>query len=153
MSARRVVAPAAAAAQAREWTRAGERVVLAIGSFDLLGASHARSLAAARARGDRLIALVRDDAAVALRLGAGRPVIEAAERARLVAARRGVDRVVVAGEREAREMVRLVRSEAAPGSPQVPIETDPALAAPGAGEGAALPDLVARVRARAGPAG
>jgi rfaE bifunctional protein nucleotidyltransferase chain/domain len=94
-SASRVVTVEAAAKDAAKWRESGERVVLANGVFDLLHVGHARYLAGARERGDRLIVAVNGDRAAARQKGAGRPVLPAAERARIVAAFAGVDRVVV----------------------------------------------------------
>jgi len=91
----RVVTRARAAARAAEWRAAGERVVLANGVFDLLHVGHVRYLEGARALGTRLIVAVNGDRAAAELKGAGRPVLPAAERARLVAALRAVDAVVI----------------------------------------------------------
>jgi bifunctional ADP-heptose synthase (sugar kinase/adenylyltransferase) len=98
MTGARVGGAGAAARQARSWRASGERVALADGSFDLLGAAHARFLAEARGDAHRLVVAVLDDASAHARLGAGRPVTRAAERARLVAALRGVDHVVICDE-------------------------------------------------------
>ncbi len=95
MTARRIVGVDPALDLAARWAAAGERVVLVRGSFDLLDAPMARALAAARVRGARLIVAVRDDVSASRRLGAGRPVVPVDERARVVAALRGVDVVVV----------------------------------------------------------
>ena len=94
-TARKVVALDEAAAAIAAWRRAGQRVVLATGAFDLMGAAHARALTDARATAERLVVGVLDDRAAAEALGAGGPVVAAEERARLVAALRVVDRVVV----------------------------------------------------------
>jgi rfaE bifunctional protein nucleotidyltransferase chain/domain len=97
-TAERVVSRDAAVATAAAWRRAGERVVLANGVFDLLHVGHARYLAGARTLGDRLIVAVNGDRSAAAQKGPGRPVQGAAERARLVAALSSVDRVVVFDE-------------------------------------------------------
>jgi len=94
----RVVSRDAAVAAAAAWRRAGERVVLANGVFDLLHVGHARYLAGARMLGDRLIVAVNGDGSAAAQKGPGRPVQGAAERARLVAALSSVDCVVVFDE-------------------------------------------------------
>ena len=77
-----------------EWKRAGQRVVLANGVFDLLHVGHVRYLAGARALGDRLVVAVNGDRSAHALKGEGRPVQGAEERAGLVAALRGVDLVV-----------------------------------------------------------
>jgi len=66
------------------------------GVFDLLHTGHVALLEAARAEGDVLVVGINSDAS-ARRLGKGadRPVVPAAERARLVAALAAVDCVVL----------------------------------------------------------
>jgi bifunctional ADP-heptose synthase (sugar kinase/adenylyltransferase) len=95
VTANRVAKAADVLRAAGEWRARGERVALADGAFDLLSPEHARFLAEVRAGVGRLVVVVLDDRAAAERLGPGRPVTPAAERARLVAALRGVDRVVL----------------------------------------------------------
>lgn len=75
--------------------RRGRRLVLANGCFDLLHAGHVRYLEAAKREGDLLAVGVNSDASVAALKGAGRPLLPAAERARLVAALAAVDYVVL----------------------------------------------------------
>jgi rfaE bifunctional protein nucleotidyltransferase chain/domain len=94
-AASRLVDRAGAADAARRWREAGERVVLANGVFDLLHVGHVRYLAAARSLGDRLIVAVNGDRSTAASKGPGRPVLGERDRAALVAALRGVDRVVL----------------------------------------------------------
>lgn len=69
------------------------------GVFDLLHAGHVALLEAARGEGDALIVGVNSDASVR-RLGKGpdRPLVAAAERARLLAALAAVDCVVLFDE-------------------------------------------------------
>lgn len=98
MTGRRLVEVDGALALVAGWIAARERVALLRGSFDLLAAGDVRSLTAARGGAARVLVAVRDDAGAARHLGAGRPVVGAAERARLVAALRGVDAVVIADD-------------------------------------------------------
>ena len=77
------------------WRESGETVVLASGTFELLHAGHVRELIDARRRGTRLVVAVSGDRSSAARLGPGRPVVTARDRAALVAALRGVDCAVV----------------------------------------------------------
>jgi rfaE bifunctional protein nucleotidyltransferase chain/domain len=87
---------------------AGRRMAFANGCFDLLHVGHVRYLQGAAAEADRLIVAVNDDASVAALKGAGRPVQPAAERAEMVAALRGVDYVVVFGDRTVERLLRLL---------------------------------------------
>jgi len=98
VTARRILDVDPALALVARWAAAGERVVLVRGCFDLLDAPAARAVTAAHGRAARVILAVRDDASAARRLGDARPVVGAAERARVVAALRGVDAVVVADD-------------------------------------------------------
>jgi len=74
---------------------AGRTIAFANGCFDVLHAGHVRYLVGAAAEGDRLIVAVNDDGAVAGLKGPGRPVLDAAARAEVVAALRVVDYVVI----------------------------------------------------------
>jgi len=105
----RVVSREDARRQAAGWRAAGEVVVLANGVFDLLHVGHARYLAGAAALGTRLIVAVNGDASAHALKGAGRPVMPAAERARLVAALRPVDLVVVFEEPTADRLIEELR--------------------------------------------
>jgi rfaE bifunctional protein nucleotidyltransferase chain/domain len=75
--------------------REGRSVVWTNGCFDLLHAGHARSLRAAKAKGDVLFVGVNSDPSTRRLKGYGRPVVPAAERAELVAALDCVDYVTV----------------------------------------------------------
>lgn len=90
-----------AVAQVARWRSAGECVVFANGVFDLVHVGHARYLEGARAQGARLVVGVNSDRSAAELKGAGRPVLDARERALLIAALRVVDLVVVFDERSA----------------------------------------------------
>ena len=72
----------------------GERVVFTNGCFDLLHAGHVELLESAAALGDILVVGLNSDASVRRLKGPGRPLVPQAERARLLAALRAVDRVV-----------------------------------------------------------
>ena len=74
---------------------AGCTIALANGCFDLLHVGHVRYLQGAAAEADRLIVAVNGDASVRALKGARRPILQAADRAELVLAVRGVDYVVV----------------------------------------------------------
>src|SRR4051794_18953542 len=99
-----------AAAAARD-RAAGRRLVFANGCFDLLHVGHVRYLQAAAAEGDRLIVAINDDRSVADLKGAGRPAMPAAERAELVGALRGVDYVVIFGDRNVERLLMLLKPD------------------------------------------
>jgi D-glycero-beta-D-manno-heptose 1-phosphate adenylyltransferase len=80
---------------ASAWRRAGKRIVLANGCFDLLHVGHVRYLQSARALGDALVVGLNSDAAVRRLKGPGRPLMPVAERAEIVGALSAVDAVVV----------------------------------------------------------
>ena len=78
-----------------EWRRAGERITLANGNFDLLHVGHVRYLRGAKALGGRLVVAINSDASVRALKGEGRPIMPAEERAEIVAALADVDAVVI----------------------------------------------------------
>jgi len=82
-------------ARVQEARAAGRSVALANGCFDILHVGHLRYLEGARAEADVLVAGVNGDASVRRLKGEGRPILDARERALLVAALRAVDHVVV----------------------------------------------------------
>src|SRR5215510_14131646 len=96
---------------AATWRRAGRRVVLANGCFDLLHVGHVRYLSAARALGDALIVGVNSDASVARLKGPGRPLMPAAERAEVVGALRAVDAVVLFDEDNVEDLIARLRPD------------------------------------------
>jgi rfaE bifunctional protein nucleotidyltransferase chain/domain len=77
--------------------RPAPRIVLANGLFDVLHVGHLRYLRGAKCLGDVLVVAVNDDRSARRLRGPGRPLVPAADRARLVAAVRGVDAVLVFG--------------------------------------------------------
>jgi D-beta-D-heptose 7-phosphate kinase / D-beta-D-heptose 1-phosphate adenosyltransferase len=76
----------------------GGRLVATGGCFDLLHTGHVRILRQARELGDALVVLLNSDASVRALKGAGRPVMAAEDRARVLAALACVDAVVVFDE-------------------------------------------------------
>ena len=94
---------------AAEARRAGRRVVLANGCFDLLHVGHTRYLRDARACGDLLIVALNSDASVRRIKGPGRPVLEEQARARMVAAFASVDCLVIFEEDDVRALIAELR--------------------------------------------
>jgi rfaE bifunctional protein nucleotidyltransferase chain/domain len=97
------------AARVAEARRAGRTVALANGCFDVLHVGHVRYLEGARAEADVLVVGVNADDSVRRLKGAGRPVQPAEDRARLVAALRAVDHVVVFEEDDVRRLLLTLR--------------------------------------------
>jgi rfaE bifunctional protein nucleotidyltransferase chain/domain len=94
-----------------EWRRAGERVTLANGNFDLLHVGHVRYLRAAKALGGKLVVAINSDESVRSLKGEGRPVMPAEERAEIVAALADVDAVVVFTELDVRAIIREIHPD------------------------------------------
>jgi D-glycero-beta-D-manno-heptose 1-phosphate adenylyltransferase len=94
-----------------EWRRAGERVTLANGNFDLLHVGHVRYLRGAKALGGRLVVAINSDESVRSLKGEGRPLMPAGERAEIVAALADVDAVVVFPELDVRALIREIRPD------------------------------------------
>lgn len=76
------------------WRASGEQVVFTNGCFDLLHAGHLALLRTARAFGDHLIVGLNNDDSVTRLKGEGRPLLQFADRAELLAALAPVDYVV-----------------------------------------------------------
>jgi rfaE bifunctional protein nucleotidyltransferase chain/domain len=94
-----------------QWRRAGERIVLANGNFDLLHVGHVRYLRGAKALGGKLIVAINSDESVRALKGEGRPVMPAEERAEIIAALADVDAVVIFPELNVRALIREIRPE------------------------------------------
>ena len=94
-----------------EWRRAGERIVLANGNFDLLHVGHVRYLRGAKDLGGKLVVAVNSDASVRALKGEGRPIMPEEERAEIVAALADVDAVVVFPELDVRALIREIRPD------------------------------------------
>ena len=93
------------------WRRAGERVTLANGCFDVLHVGHVRYLHATRELGGKLVVAVNSDASARALKGEGRPVMPAEERAEILASRADVDAVVIFPEKDVRDIIREIRPD------------------------------------------
>jgi len=93
------------------WRRAGDRVTLANGNFDLLHVGHVRYLRGAKALGGKLVVAVNSDSSVRSLKGEGRPVMPENERAEIVAALADVDAVVIFPELDVRAIIREIRPD------------------------------------------
>ncbi|MDR2179390.1 MAG: D-glycero-beta-D-manno-heptose 1-phosphate adenylyltransferase [Synergistaceae bacterium] len=98
-----------AARLCRQWKEEGRRVVFTNGCFDVLHAGHVHSLERARELGDRLIVGLNSDRSVRALKGENRPVNGEENRARLLAALRAVDLVVIFDEDTPAELLSELR--------------------------------------------
>lgn len=87
----------------------GERVVFANGCFDTLHVGHVRYLEGARKEGDLLVVGVNADSSVKNLKGPGRPILDEDARAKLVAALRPVDYVVLFDEPNVEALLEALR--------------------------------------------
>jgi rfaE bifunctional protein nucleotidyltransferase chain/domain len=94
-----------------QWRRAGERITLANGAFDLLHVGHVRYLRAAKALGGKLVVAINSDESVRALKGEGRPVMPQGERAEIVAALADVDAVVIFPELDVRAIIREIHPD------------------------------------------
>ncbi len=94
-----------------QWRRAGERIVLANGNFDLLHVGHVRYLRGAKELGGKLVVAINSDESVRALKGEGRPIMPAEERAEIVAALADVDAVVIFPELDVRALIREIRPD------------------------------------------
>jgi rfaE bifunctional protein nucleotidyltransferase chain/domain/rfaE bifunctional protein kinase chain/domain len=81
------------------------------GCFDLLHAGHVATLRAARALGDRLVVCLNSDESVRRLKGPSRPLVPAADRARVLEALACVDEVVVFEEDTPVEVLHRIRPD------------------------------------------
>ena len=95
----------------RDHQQRGETVVFANGCFDILHVGHVRYLEAARAEGDVLVVAINSDSSVRELKGPGRPVLDEAARARLVAALRAADYVVIFSEPSVESLLKDLRPD------------------------------------------
>jgi rfaE bifunctional protein nucleotidyltransferase chain/domain len=89
----------------------GGTVVATGGCFDLLHAGHVATLQAARRLGDCLVVCLNSDSSVAALKGPDRPLVNQADRARLLAALGCVDAVVIFDERTPHAVLSWLRPD------------------------------------------
>jgi rfaE bifunctional protein nucleotidyltransferase chain/domain len=98
-------------ARAAAWKRAGERITLANGCFDLLHVGHVRYLQAAKELGGKLVVAVNSDSSVRTLKGELRPIMPEHERAEILAALASVDAVVIFSEPDVRALIREIQPD------------------------------------------
>jgi rfaE bifunctional protein nucleotidyltransferase chain/domain len=94
-----------------KWRRAGHRIILANGGFDLLHVGHVRYLRGAKELGGKLVVAINSDESVRALKGEGRPIMPVEERAEMVAALADVDAVVIFPEMDVRTIIREIRPD------------------------------------------
>lgn len=101
--------------QARHWRVAlkhtGQTLVFTNGHFDLLHIGHLDYLEKARALGDALFVGINGDGASQRLKGSGRPIVPAAERARLVAALHPVTATIIFDDDTADDLIRTLQPD------------------------------------------
>jgi rfaE bifunctional protein nucleotidyltransferase chain/domain len=107
----RVVPDYHALARALAGVRAGKRVALANGCFDVLHVGHVRLLAEARGHADLLVVALNSDASARALKGEGRPHVPLEERMEIVAALGDVDYVTSFDELTAGPLIEALRPE------------------------------------------
>jgi D-beta-D-heptose 7-phosphate kinase/D-beta-D-heptose 1-phosphate adenosyltransferase len=97
--------------QLEQQRRAGRRIVMTNGCFDLLHPGHVASLEEARKHGDCLVVAVNSDHSVRALKGLGRPLVDESGRAEMLAALGCVDYVVLFDETSVAHLVARVRPD------------------------------------------
>ena len=92
----------------QKWKAQGHRWVFTNGCFDLLHPGHLQVLSEAAAQGDRLVVALNDDASVRGLKGPQRPVQDENARAAVLAALVWVDAVVLFGQDDPGDLIRLL---------------------------------------------
>ena len=94
------------------WKKAGLRIVLTSGTWDLFHVGHAEYFEKAKAHGDLLIVGVDSDAKVRERKGPHRPVVPEGERVRILAHVRHVDAITLKpADEKPNALIKLVRPD------------------------------------------
>src|SRR5258706_2395407 len=94
-----------------QWRRAGERIILGNGNFDLLHVGQVRYLQGAKELGGKLVVGINSDESVRTLKGERRPLMPAEERAEIVAALADVDAVVIFPELDVRALIHEIRPD------------------------------------------
>jgi len=102
----KIISPEKLKSLVADHKKRGQTVVFANGCFDILHVGHVRYLEAARQQGDILVVAVNSDTSLRSLKGSGRPILDETARARLVAALRAVDYVVIFNEPTVASLLR-----------------------------------------------
>lgn len=96
---------------AAEQRKAGHRIVMTNGCYDLLHDGHVRSLRAAREHGDLLLVAVNSDPSVRRLKGEGRPILDEEARSHLLRSLRAVDAVTIFSDSSVLSTILQVRPD------------------------------------------
>ena len=96
---------------AADLKKKGKKIVLTNGCFDLLHAGHIAFFTQAKSLGDVLIVAIDDDDSVRQIKGAGRPVIHAKERVKIIGALDVVDYVVVFPTDQLKKLIETLKPD------------------------------------------
>ena len=110
-SSSKFVAVSSIKALAKDLKRAGKKIVMTNGCFDLLHSGHIALLSEAKKLGQVLIVAIDDDESVRRVKGEGRPVLSAGERTRILAALDVVDYVTVFATDRLTELIEHLRPD------------------------------------------
>ncbi len=94
-----------------QWRKAGDKVILTNGCFDLLHVGHIRYLHAAKQLGGKVVVALNSDASARQLKGEGRPLMNEQERAEILAALTDVDAVVIFPESDVRAIIREIHPD------------------------------------------
>ena len=111
MPASKIVGQPGAAVRVEAWRAQALRIVFTNGVFDLLHRGHVDSLAAARAKGDRLVVGVNSDASVERLKGPPRPFTPLEDRQFVLASLASVDLVCAFEEDTPEALIRALRPD------------------------------------------
>ncbi len=89
----------------------GRTIAFANGCFDVLHVGHVRYLAGAAAEADTLVVAINSDDSVKTLKGPGRPILNGADRAEMVAALEDVDYVVLFSDPDVHRLLRLLKPD------------------------------------------
>jgi rfaE bifunctional protein nucleotidyltransferase chain/domain len=87
---------------------AGQKLVLAIGSFDIIQVEHVRHLHAARTQGDALMVGIYSDRTIQEAEGLSFPIVPEMERAEVLAAMSSVDCIVIVDETDPKHFINSI---------------------------------------------
>lgn len=95
----------------KKFHKSRKRIVMTNGCFDLLHVGHIKLLSASKDLGDVLIVAIDDDESVTRLKGAGRPVINAEERVKILSALDSIDYVLVFSSDELDKVLETLRPD------------------------------------------